>query len=162
MEGHWFYQKDVFPVASNNWHPSEQKLEVEENAYSPNWVYSHYLNFFCWIQGRVWNDLKTTFFFLTVFENKMKSSFRLESAGITACCPDSDAQPLGLEQDRMKLGPCLWGWEAVITGYETWTLKADCFYVSCPFFAVSLLFSLLEFAKDLLENSDLSYPGGNC
>ena len=33
--------------------------------------------------------------------------------------------------------------------------KGDCFYVSCLFFAVSLLFSLLEFGKDLLENSDL-------
>lgn len=152
-----FIRKMAFQLALDNWHPSEQKLEVEEIAYCLNWVFSYYLNFFARFReefGMTWRSLFFFFKLCLKIRWNLHIVLKVWESQHVAQIVVLNLRDLNKTGRRGNLPERL---EAVIMGYETCTLKGWLFfYISCPFFAVLLLFSLLEFVKDLVENSDLS------
>lgn len=105
------------------------------------------------------------FFFLIVFENKMKFSFSLESVGITACCPKSGAQPSGpASPSRTKMEPA---WEVGRRLYGIWNLYFERLTVFFIFPVLSLLFHFYSLSWSLLKIfwkilTCLNYSGGKC
>ena len=88
----------TFKWTFDNLHPPEQKPEIEEIFHCLNCFFFFFLTGGREKFGMTWRPLS-----LCVFENKMGSLSRAESAGIIAWCPflKSCAKPLRQEQDKM-------------------------------------------------------------